>query len=361
MRRGFTVQQIAAHTSGTLVGDANRIITGVSAPASAGPADLVFVDAERYLDDLRASRAGAALVAHEMHLPEGMTGIQVADPALAMARAIDLLVPHRRTFIGVSPHAFIGNNVDLGATVGIGPGVFVGDDVRIGAGTEIHPGVSIGRGTTIGGDCLIYAGVHIYHDTTIGDRVILHSGVVIGADGFGYVRERMAEPTTENEPLRHRKVRQVGRVVIEDDVEIGANTTVDRAALDVTRIGRGTKIDNLVTIGHNCDIGRHCIIIGQAGISGSTTVEDYVTIAGQAGLTGHLRIGTKAVIGAQSGVTKSVGAGQVVLGSPAVEANRAKKALALLDSLPEFKKRLAVHERRVAALERSLNIPSEVE
>ena len=187
----------------------------------------------------------------------------------------------------------------------------------------------------------------------IGNRVILHSGVVIGADGFGYVPETLpASEAAPDEPRRHRKIRHVGSVIIGDEVEIGANTTIDRATFAATRVGNGTKIDNLVTIGHNATIGRHCIIIGQAGISGSTALGDYVTVAGQAGLAGHVRIGSNVVIGAQSGVTKDVAPGEIVLGSPAVESKRAKKALTLIDSLPDFKRALASHERRLAELER---------
>jgi UDP-3-O-[3-hydroxymyristoyl] glucosamine N-acyltransferase len=190
--------------------------------------------------------------------------------------------------------------------------------------------------------------VHVYENVTIGDRVILHSGAVIGSDGFRYVREMTG---LGDEPLRHRKFRHVGRVVIEDDVEIGANTTIDRAVLGVTRIGRGTKIDNLVMIGHNAQIGQHCILVAQAGLSGSTRLGDYVVIAGQAGLVDHVTVGGGAVIGAQAGVTKDIGAGAVVLGSPAIEAIRAKKALALVGNLPEFKKTVADHGRRIARLE----------
>jgi UDP-3-O-[3-hydroxymyristoyl] glucosamine N-acyltransferase len=269
-----------------------------------------------------------------------------------MARAIDLVSPQERAFEGISPMAYIGKGTEIAAGVGIGPQAYIGDGVRIGKGTEIYPGTTIGRGSVIGEDCLFYAGVHIYHSTTIGHRVIIHSGAVIGADGFGFVQEKLTGPDiSPHEPLRHRKIRQVGRVVIEDDVEIGANTAIDRAALDVTFIGRGTKIDNLVQIAHNCRIGRHSIIVGQAGMSGSTVLGDYVTVAGQSGLAGHLKIGARAVIGAQSGVTKDIAEGQIVLGSPAIDARQARKSLTLIDSLPEFKKSIASHERRIQKLE----------
>ena len=345
----LSVGEIAYRVHGSVVGDRHRVIEGVSTPEEGDARDLVFVGSPRHLE--RATSAGALLVANDLTLPSGLTAIRVPDPAQAMAQVIDWMFPVRRNVVGVSPAAFVDPSATIGTDVGVGPFACIGADVRIGDRTEIHPSVTIGRGSTVGTDCVIYAGVHIYPEMTIGDRVILHSGVVIGADGFGYTREPMPAPDS-NEPVRHRKIRQVGRVVIADDVEIGANTTIDRATLTATRVGRGTKIDNLVTIGHNATVGRHCIIIGQAGVSGSTTLGDYVTIAGQAGLAGHIHVGSRAVVGAQSGVTKDVPESGVVLGSPAVDARRAKKALTLIDSLPELKRSLAAHERRLAALER---------
>jgi UDP-3-O-[3-hydroxymyristoyl] glucosamine N-acyltransferase len=356
MVRAFTVRDLAVHLSGAVIGSPDRLITGVSSPGDAGPQDLIFIDSARHAGELERSAAGAAILPGGVEPPPHISGISVENPALGLAAAIELLVPRERAFRDVSPRAFLEATAEIGPDVGIGPHAYVGAGVRIGRGTEIHPGTTIGCGTIVGEDCVIHSGVHIYPHVSIGHRVIVHSGCIIGADGFRYVREAaLSEPAADapaeaefsrDRPMRHRKIRHIGRVVIEADVEIGANTTIDRATLSVTRIGRGTKIDNLVTVGHNCTVGRHCIIIGQAGISGSTVIGDYVTIAGQAGLVGHLEIGAGAVIGAQAGVTKDIPAGQVVLGSPAVEARRAKKALALLDSLPEFKQRLAALERQ---------------
>lgn len=352
MQKFITVRELAQHLGGEVLGNAEHQLCGVAGIQNAGPEDLVFVDQPRYFDELLTSKAGAVLLPPSLEPPPGMTGIRVPHPQLAMARAIDLLVPPQRVFTEISPLAHIGKGTEIAPGVGIGPFVHVGDGVRIGKGTEIHPGTTIGRGSVIGEDCLFHAGVHIYHDTTIGHRVIIHSGAIIGADGFGFVQERLTGPdASPQEPLRHRKIRQVGRVVIEDDVEIGANTAIDRAALDVTFVGRGTKVDNLVQIAHNCKIGRHSIIVGQAGMSGSTVLGDYVTVAGQAGLAGHLRIGARAVVGAQSGVTKDIAEGQIVLGSPAIDARQARKSLTLIDSLPEFKKSIASHERRIQKLE----------
>lgn len=350
----LTVRELARQLGGEVVGDPDRPVSGVAALTAAGPNDLVFLSeaGARASTALAESRAGAALIPQGIEPPPGMSAIRVRQPQIAMARAIDLLLPPERHFEGISPQAALGRGVEIAEGVGIGPHVFVGDGVRIGRGTEIHPGATIGRGSVVGEDCLIYPGVHIYHGTTIGNRVVIHSGAVIGADGFGFAQEQLQPGEgSPQEPLRHRKIRQVGRVVIEDDVEIGANTTIDRAALEVTRIGRGTKIDNLVMVGHNCKVGRHCIVVAQAGISGSTTLGDYVTIAGQAGLAGHLKVGSRAIVGAQAGVTKDIPDGHIVLGSPAIDARQARKSLSLIDSLPEFKRAIAAHEKRLRRLE----------
>lgn len=352
MTATLRVADLAAALGGSVVGDPERVINGVSTLIEAGAQDLSFVESEKYARQLETSRAGAVLIPERVTPPPQMSGIRVSHPAIAMARAIDLICPPERVFTLVSPLASLGARVSIGPEVGVGPYAVIGDDVSIGRGTEIHPHVTIGARTIIGEHCVLHAGAHVYADSGIGHRVILHSGAVIGADGFGYVQE----PVTAggDEPMRHRKVRQMGRVVLEDDVEVGANSAIDRAALTETRVGRGTKIDNLVTIGHNSRVGRHCIIIGQAGLSGSSVLGDYVTIAGQAGLAGHLTIGARAVVGAQAGVTKDVPPDGVVLGSPAVEVRRAKRALALFDRLPEFKKSIAAHEARLRALEARL-------
>jgi len=353
MSRTATVRELASHVGGQAIGDADRVVSRVASLASAQPGDLVYVESPKYADALSSSKASAAIVPDGVEPPAGMAAIRVRQPSLAVAQALDVLHPFERTFEGVSSQAAIGNGVTIGDGAGIAPHAYIGDHARIGRGTEIHPGATVGRGSSIGDDCVIHAGVHIYSGVTIGNRVVVHAGAVIGADGFGYVQEHAAASgAPADEPVRHRKVRQIGRVVIEDDVEIGANATIDRAALDVTRIGRGSKIDNLVQVGHNCLIGRHCIIVGQAGLSGSCVLGDYATIAGQAGLAGHLTVGARAVVGAQAGVTKDVPDGQYVLGSPAIEDfRRAKRALSLIESLPELKKAIASHEQRLTRLE----------
>ncbi len=353
MSRTITVGELASRINGAAIGDADRMVSGIASLDSAGPGDLVYVDSAKYSAALTSSGASAAILPDGVDPPPGMAAIRVRQPALAIAQALEILCPFERTFDGISPQAAIGKDVEIADGAAIGPHVYVGDHVRIGRGTEIHPGATVGRGSIVGDDCVLHSGVHVYDGVTIGNRVIIHAGAVIGADGFGYVQENIeASGAPPDEPVRHRKVRQIGRVVIEDDVEIGANATIDRAALDVTRIGRGSKIDNLVQIAHNCLIGRHCIIVGQAGLSGSCVLGDYVTIAGQAGLAGHLAVGSRAVVGAQAGVTKDIPEGKYVLGSPAIEDFRqAKRALSLIESLPGFKKTIAAHEQRLARLE----------
>lgn len=350
MKKQTTVKELAEVIGGAVLGDGERSIDGVSSLDAAGPRDLVYVDGEKFIQALERCRASAAIVPDGVTLPDEMSGIRFPHPALGMIKAIEFLMPAQRRITEVSPQAYLSEGVKLADGVGIGAGVCLGRNVRVGANTEIHPGVTIAEGSTVGEDCVVYSGVHVYHDCVIGDRVILHSGVVIGGDGYGFVQEPTPDGAPQ-EPLRHRKVPHVGRVVIEDDVEIGANSTIDRGALGETRIGKGTKIDNLVMVAHNVVVGRHCLLIALSGISGSTELGDYVTVAGQAGLVGHLKIGSRAVIGAQSGVTKDLESGSVVLGAPALDVREARRAYALIERLPQFKKKLSDHAKRLEKLE----------
>jgi UDP-3-O-[3-hydroxymyristoyl] glucosamine N-acyltransferase len=341
---------VAHAVGGRIRGDGARRVAGVATPATAGPDDLIYIDSPRHAGALQATRAAVALVPPEVQTPAGMTAIEVVRPAGAIARALEIMMPAGRAFEGVSPQAFVDPTAVIECDVGIGPFVYVGPGSRIGRGTQIHPGSTIARDVTIGRDCVLHSGVHVYAGTEIGSRVILHSGVVLGADGFGFV----AEPATAGgaTAVSHRKVPHVGRVIVEDDVEIGANTSINRAMLDETRIGAGTKIDDLVMVGHNCRIGRHCIIVAQAGISGSSTIGDHATLAGQAGIADHVTVGAGATVGAQAGVTKDVPAGGLVLGSPAIDVRSARRALPLIEHLPAMRRSLAAHDARLERLER---------
>ena len=350
MNKRSTVKELAGVIGGEVIGDGDRAIDGASTLALAGPGDLVYVDGEKFILALESSRAGAAIVPDGVTPPGNMSGIRFPHPALGMAKAVEVLKPTERRFTEISPQAYLSEGVQLGDGVGVGPGAYLGKNVRVGANTEIYPGVTIGDGTTVGEDCVVHSGVHVYHECVIGDRVIVHGGVVIGSDGYGFLQEPTPDSAPQ-EPLRHRKVPQIGRVVIEDDVEIGANSAIDRAALGETRIGKGTKIDNLVHVAHNVIVGRHCLLVGQSGTSGSTELGDYVTVAGQAGLAGHIKIGSRAIIGGQAGVTKDVKSGNMVVGSPAFDARMALRAYALLEHLPQFKKQLADHARRIERME----------
>jgi UDP-3-O-[3-hydroxymyristoyl] glucosamine N-acyltransferase len=347
----LTARELALLVGGTSERHGEREITGVSTPPHAGPSDLIFISSPKHRAALQSSAAGAVLLSGDLEAPETMAVIRVERPALAMAQAIDRLVPIARAPAGVSERAILGDRVTIDDSASIGPGCCLGDRVRVGARTEIRAGVTVGPDAIIGDDCVIHSGAHLYDGVRIGNRVIIHAGAVIGADGFGFVPEPLPPGGPAGEPFRHRKLRQVGTVVIEDDVEIGANTTIDRATLSETRIGRGTKIDNLVMIGHNCIIGRHTVVVGQAGLSGSVAVGDYVQVAGQAGLIGHVQIGSHATIGSQAGVTRDVPAGTTVLGSPALDVKIADKALPIIGHLPRLRRLVRALERRVAALE----------
>ena len=300
----WTIAELGAHIGGRLIGDGSIHVERVADISTAASGEIAYVEDEKFFEAGRASNASCLIVSPEFvaALKEpiiehefGPALIEVAKPKLAFALIAGLLHPpkHREPF--VHPSAVIAESADIDLTVFIGPHVSIGEETHVGAGTRIEAGVVVGDRVRVGCDCVLNPGVTLYDDVTIGDRVILHAGVVIGADGFGYVRE--GEGTGS-----HHKFPQRGTVLIEDDVELGAHTCVDRAALGQTRIGRGTKIDNLVHVGHNCDIGERVIIAAQTGISGSVIIEDDVVIGGQVGFGDHIRVLSGAVIGSKAGV-----------------------------------------------------------
>lgn len=332
--------EIAQFVNGELIGDPDLVVRGFAPLASAGPFDLSFLDNEKYVEEFRRTKAGAVVTGLSVE-PRGKRVIRVQDPYLAFARLLRAYTPAQPCpFEGVSPQAFVHPDAALAEGVRLAPGVYVGPGARVGRGTELWPGVSVGPGATIGEDCRFYPNVVVYHDCAIGDRVIVHGGSVIGADGFGFA------PDGD----RYEKIPQIGTVVIEDDVEIGANTTIDRATLGMTRIGRGTKIDNLVMVAHNCEIGEDSILVAQVGVSGSTALGKHVVLAGQVGVCGHLRIGDFARIGAQSGVTKSLPGGQEFLGAPAIPVAQFKRLQAHLRKLPELREKVKELEAKLAEL-----------
>ena len=323
----LTAREIAGFTGATLSGNAEEKVTGVAGIREAQPGDLTFVGSPKYLSAVKTTRASVIIVARNAAVESDRTLLRVDDPVAAFSRVVQQIMPPPvRVPPGIDKLASISPSARLGKDVAVQPfavieaGVVVGDRAVIGAGCYV------GTESRIGNDCVLYPRVTLRERTSVGDRVILHSGVVLGADGFGY----------ETVDGKHRKIPQLGSVEIGDDVEIGANTTIDRARFGKTRIGRGTKIDNLVQIGHNCVIGEHCVICGLVGMAGSTIIGDYVTVAGQVGIAGHLTIGDKAIIMAQAGVTKDVPAGSFMLGAPAVPHTKFKRTNAAFQRLPEI-------------------------
>ena len=331
----MTVAELAARLGTSLAGDAARVLTGVAPLESAGDSELSFLDSERALVAAQASRAGCLLIPESVELsPVAWAGkclIRVRHPRRAMAQAIAIFHPQPVAQPGIHPTAIIGDGCQIGDGVSIGPQAVLGSGTQLGARTRIGAGCVIGDHSIIGDDCLLHPRVTLYAGTRIGSRVILHSGAVIGADGFGYVFDEG----------RHWKFPQVGWVEIADDVEIGANSTIDRGALGPTRIGAGTKIDNLVQIAHNVQIGAHCAIASQTGISGSAVVEDYVIIAGQVGIGDHARVQKGAVLGGQCGILphKVAKAGQPLWGTPARPLREILVQQATLARLPKTLKR----------------------
>lgn len=286
------------------------------------------------------SRASALIVN-----PDSKTKIKpiivTEDPRLAFSKVLALFAPERRLPVGVHPAAQVGNNLRLGRRVAIGAGAFVGDNVILGDDVVIHPQAYIGHEATIGEGSEIYPQAYIGDRVSLGRRVVIHPGATIGSDGFGYLQ------TEEG----HRKIPQIGTVVIEDDVEIGANVTIDRATVAATRIGRGTKIDDQVHVGHNCEIGAHCLLCGQTGISGSTTLGNWVVLAGQVGVNDHITICDGAIIGGKSSVWGNITEPGLYSGNPARPHKAACRIAAAQKRLPEIIRRLKELERKAAELE----------
>jgi UDP-3-O-[3-hydroxymyristoyl] glucosamine N-acyltransferase len=335
--------ELAARLGGVLEGDATAVIRGVAPLQSAGPTDLSGVGSDKYVPLVASSAAAVVLAPAGWDIPGNRTLIRVADPDLAMCEVLTLFgPPPQRVTPGVHASAVVGDSADISGAA-IGPHAVVSPGATVGAGSQLHAGVFVGDRARIGRDCVLYPGVVVRERVTIGDRVVIHPNSVIGADGFGYL----------NRDGRHVKIPQIGIVSIEDDVEIGANCAIDRARSGVTRIGRGTKIDNLVQIGHNCDIGEACIIIAQCGLSGSVTLENGVLLAGQVGIADHVRIAARAVIAAKAGVMSDVPPGDAVSGIPAVPRREFFKRTAALKRLPELLAQVRELVERVERLESS--------
>ena len=337
------VDEIAKHLNAGFEGAGDLDITGAAPLESAGPREISFIGNKKAATQADQSQAGCLLVTREF--PSGRTLIRVDDPRGGFASVIGLLYPRPPVAAGVHPTAVVAPDAEIAPSAAIGAHASIGARVRIGERTIIGPSCSIGAGARLGADCLLHAHVSIYDQVTIGDRAVLHSGCVLGADGFGFVRG----------PESYQKFPQIGRVEIGDDVEIGANTCIDRAALGVTRISDGVKLDNLVHIGHNCSIGKHVVIAAQTGLSGGVVVEDYAVIGGQVGIGDKARIETGAVLGSGCGIltSKIVRKGQVVWGTPARPLKEHLEQLASLSRLPKLRKEIAELEKRLRDRETS--------
>ena len=332
----YTTGQIAERIGATVIGDPDLPLTGFAPADSAKPGDLTFAENESYFARAKQSAASAILVAGDFP-PDAKTLIRVTNARVAFAQVLPLFFPEPTFAPGIHPSAVVAATAQVDPTAHIGPHCVVGERVKIGPGAVLISQVYVGDDCSVGEQTRLFPHVTLYQRSHLGKRVRIHAGAVIGADGFGYVFDGS----------EHRKVPQVGQVLIQDDVEIGANTTIDRAALGATIICKGTKIDNLVQIAHNVTIGEHSIIVAQVGIAGSTKIGAYVTVAGQAGIAGHLRIGDRVTLAAQSGVMHHIPEGQKWMGSPAQPDRVTKRQLLAIERLPDLLRRVHELERRL--------------
>ena len=322
-----TVRQLAEWVRGEVLGDPDLAITNARTLTEAGPGDITFVETAKNLTAWHASKASAAVVGAAVPL-NGRPVIRVADPLMAFADIVRHLRGHPdepRGLIDVTAH--VHPTAYLAPGVSVGPFAVIGEGTQIGENTAVHAGTVIGRFCKLGRDGVLHPRVVLYDDCVLGDRVHVHAGATLGADGFGY----------RTQHGRHIKVPQLGWVEIENDVEIGAGSTIDRGTFGPTRVGAGTKIDNLVQIGHNCQIGRHNILCGQVGIAGSCTTGDYTVLAGQVGIADHITLGSQVVVGAKSGVMCDIPSGSTVLGYPAMPGNEILRMHILLKKVPEIR------------------------
>ena len=319
----MTVDELAKEIGAEVVGDGAQQITAANTLEDAQAGQVSFLANAKYVKQLDTTRATAVIVAPSVAANSNVALLKTSDPYFAFMKAVVKLHGHRR-----HPHR------------GVHEAAHVDETATIGENTVIYPGAYVGPRARVGRDCILYPNVTVYDDCVIGDRVIIHASTSVGTDGYGYATNKGI----------HHKIPQVGNVVVEDDVEIGACCSIERAALGSTVIGRGTKIDQLVVVGHGCKIGAHCLLVAQVGISGSTTLGHHVTLAGQAGVTGHLKIGNQVTVGAQSGVMGDIGDQSTVVGSPAMPVSHARRVYMLFTQLPDLVERIKTLEQQVEEL-----------
>ncbi|MEI6207735.1 MAG: UDP-3-O-(3-hydroxymyristoyl)glucosamine N-acyltransferase [Desulfuromonadales bacterium] len=338
-----TLKELANCVGGIVKGDENVTVNGLAPLEAAGSDKITFLANPKYAAKVAETGAAAVLMAPGGE-SYGRNVIEVANPYLAFAKLLTLFYTRPHPPLGVLPEAVVGTQVNLGEGISIYPGACIGNNVTIGDRSVIHSGAVIYESAVIGDDCVIHANAVIRERCRVGSRCIIQPGAIVGSDGFGYAPDGQA----------YYRIPQIGIVVLEDDVEIGANSTIDRAALEVTLVRRGTKIDNLVQIAHNCLIGEDCMIVSQVGVSGSTKLGNHVTLAGQVGVAGHLTIGDNVMVGAQSGVPGSLPANAGYSGSPTMPHREWLRAMAVIPRLPELKKSISSLEKRIAELEAKL-------
>jgi UDP-3-O-[3-hydroxymyristoyl] glucosamine N-acyltransferase len=342
----MTLFDLAKALGGSLTGDGAVVVRGLASLETAGPAEVSFLTNQRYEKHMETTAAAAVIVAEDYAGP-GKGLIRCKDPYFAYRQAMVEFYGFRQApFAGIDGRSAIDPSAQLGTGVRVGPFVTVCRDCRIGDGTVLYPGVFVGPGSTLGNGCTLYSNVSIYDGSRIGDRVTIHANTSIGQDGFGYATHQG----------RHEKIPQAGCVIIEDDCEIGAGCTIDRATMGATIIGAGTKMSNLVAIGHGTQMGKGCLMVAQSGIAGSTMVGNYCVFAGQAGVVGHIRIGDFAKIAAQSGVTNDVPANAEVLGSPAMERSQARKAIISMTRLPRLRAEVQTLIKEVRAMKKAMGL-----
>lgn len=352
-----TVEQLAALVRGRLVGDGSVSIRSARPVAEAGPGDITFIESERYAKLLRSSPASAAIVGpHFNHnrpsIKDDLAVIEVDDPISAFVAVRNHLSGEQQPrWTGIHPQACVAATARIGTNVAIYPFVYVGENAEIGDGTTLFPGVVIGEGCRIGQECTIHPNAVLYPDVVLNDRVEIHAGTVLGGDGFGY----------RQVSGRHVKIPHTGGLEVGSDVEIGANCAIDRATFEATRIGEGTKIDNLVMIGHNNQIGRHNLLCGQVGIAGSCTTGDNVVMAGQAGIKDKTQIGDGVIVGAQAGVHRNIPSGQQVLGSPAIPVREQRRIFQMIARLPEMHRQFRQLAAQIDVITAALSMQAETD
>ncbi len=325
----MTTGALASLINGVVDGDPNLKLTGFAKIEEAAPGQITFIANPKYAHFIESTKASAVLVSNEFDHPnpQAVTLIKVADPYATLAELLRMLQASQPKKTGIEPPCFIAEGVEIPEDTYIGAFAYIGKGAVIGRGSQIYPQTYIGENASVGDNCIIYAGVKIYNGCKIGNNCILHSGVVIGGDGFGFA------PNPDGE---YEKLPQTGIVVLEDNVEIGANTTVDRATFGCTRIGKGTKLDNLIMVAHNVEIGKNNVFAAQSGIAGSTKIGDYNRVGGQVGFSGHINVGNNNEIGAQSGIPGNVGDGQRLMGYPATDVRTFARNVVYINRLKEL-------------------------